>query len=96
MKYLHQVSYLRLKDVINVCISYCCLSGTTPGIISAFARCNWCVPIILLSIGCNVSACRSPVYHYIAATVVFLVQRIIPACVVVIIFYKDITELVSF
>ena len=43
MKYLHQVSYLRLQDVISVCLSYCRLSGTTPGIISAFARCNWCV-----------------------------------------------------
>ena len=31
MKYLHQVSYLRLQDVIGVCLSYCCLSGTTPG-----------------------------------------------------------------
>ena len=29
MKYLHQVSYLRLQDVIGVCLSYCCLSGTT-------------------------------------------------------------------
>ena len=32
----YQVSYLRLQDVIGVCLSYCCLSGTTPGIISAF------------------------------------------------------------
>ena len=47
-KYLHHVSYLHLQDVIGVCLSYCCLSGTTPGIISAFARCNWCVSIILL------------------------------------------------
>ena len=29
MKYLHQVSYLRLQDEIGVCLSYCCLSGTT-------------------------------------------------------------------
>ena len=29
MKYLHQVSYLRLQDVIGVCLSYYCLSGTT-------------------------------------------------------------------
>ena len=28
-----------------------------PGIISAFAICNWCVPIILLSTGYNVCAC---------------------------------------
>ena len=48
------------------------------------ARCNWCVAIVLLSIWCNVCACHSPVYHYIAATVVYLVQRIIAACVVVI------------
>ena len=27
------------------------------------ARCNWCVPIILLSIWYNVCACHSPVYH---------------------------------
>ena len=29
MKYLHQVSYLRLQDVIGVCLSYYFLSGTT-------------------------------------------------------------------
>ena len=159
MKYLHQVSYLRLQDVIGVCLSYCYLSGTTPGIISAFAKCNWCVPIILLSIRYNVCTCRqcyccllgilcvswlwdhracisqewivsadagcagnrrilvqtavwyeiitpgiisawcgcssycclsgttcvpvSPVYHYITATAVYLIQRFITACVVV-------------
>ena len=32
----------------------------------------------------NVCACHRPVYHNIAATVVYLVQRIIAACVVVI------------
>ena len=42
------------------------------------ARCNWCVPIVLLSIWCNVCACHGAVYHYIAATVVYLVPRIIP------------------
>ena len=47
------------------------------------ARCNWCVPIILLSIRYNVCACHSPVYHYITATAVYLIQRIIAACVVV-------------
>ena len=36
----------------------------------------------------NVCACYSPVYHYIAATVVYLVQRIVVACAVVILFYK--------
>ena len=37
-----------------------------------------------------------PVYHYIAATVVYLVQRIIAACIVVIWFYEIIAELVPF
>ena len=98
IKYLHQVSYLRLQDVIGVCLSYCCLSGTTPGTISAFARCNWCVPIILLSIRYDRCACRSPIYcclsgtrcilvspkyHYIIVTVVYLVYCIIAVCVVV-------------
>ena len=68
MKYMHQVSYLRLQDVIGVCLSYCCLSGTTPGIMSAFARCNWCVPIILLSIRYNVCTCRSPIYCCLSCT----------------------------
>ena len=54
----------------------------TPGIICAFARCNWCVPI-MLSIRYSVCADHSPVYHYIIATVVYLIQRIIDACVVV-------------
>ena len=97
-KYLHHVSYLHLQDVIGVCLSYCCLSGTTPGIISAFARCNWRVPTILpgtvypvqrvylsyanilLSIRYNVYTCHSPIYHYIIATVVYLIYRIIPVC----------------
>ena len=38
---------------------------------------------ILLSIWYNVCACHSPVYHYITATAVYLIQRIITACVVV-------------
>ena len=29
MTYLHQVSYLRLRDELGVCLSCCCLSGTT-------------------------------------------------------------------
>ena len=53
------------------------------------ARCNWCIPIVLQSIWCNVCACHSPVYHYIAATVSYLVQRGMAACVVVIWFYKN-------
>ena len=59
------------------------------------ARCNRFIPIVLLSIWCNVCACHGPVYHYIASTVVYLTQRIIAACVVVIWFYHIITELVS-
>ena len=41
------------------------------------------VLIILLSIRYNVCACQSPVYHYITATAVYLIQRFITACVVV-------------
>ena len=41
------------------------------------------VLIILLSIRYNVCACHSPIYHYIIVTVVYLVHRIIAACVVV-------------
>ena len=29
MTYIHQVSHLRLRDELGVCLSYCCLSGTT-------------------------------------------------------------------
>ena len=29
MTCLHQVSYLRLRDELGACLSYCCLSGTT-------------------------------------------------------------------
>ena len=29
MTYLRQVPYLRLRDELGVCLSYCCLSGTT-------------------------------------------------------------------
>ena len=47
------------------------------------ARCNWCVPIILLSIWYNVCACHSPVCHYITSTAVYLVQRFTTAFVVV-------------
>ena len=39
-----------------------------PVIISAFARCNWCVPIILLSIRYNVCVCRNPTYCCISGT----------------------------
>ena len=65
------------------------------------ARCNWCVPIILLSIRYNVCAYHIPIYCCLSGTtcvpvilqyittsllltvVVYLVQRIIAACVVV-------------
>ena len=50
----------------------------------SYSSCMWTrqdvigvLAIVLLSIWCNVCACHSPVYHYIAATVVYLVQRII-------------------
>ena len=56
----------------------------TPGIIPAFSRCHWCVRMIPLSIRYNVRACHVPIYHYIIATVVHLVQRIIAVCVVVV------------
>ena len=44
---------------------------------------HWCVPLILLSVRYNVCACRSPIYHYIIVTVVYLVYCIIAVCVVV-------------
>ena len=72
MKYLHQVSYL--LDAYGI---------DKPYHVWCFARCNWGVPIILLSIWYNVCACHSPVDHYITATAVNLVQLIIAACVVV-------------
>ena len=37
-------------------------------------RCNWCVPIVLLSILYNVCAYHSPVGHYITVTIVYQVQ----------------------
>ena len=37
--------------------------------------------IILLSMRYNVCVCRSPVYHYITATAVYLTQRFITTCV---------------
>ena len=142
---LHRVSYLRLQDVVGVCLSCCCLSGTTctpvivQGITSSLLllstwyivsqlcvyrgymiielvstmnsqRGRWVcwkskstcfksglirntytgyhiclmrVLIMLLSIRYNVRACHSPVYHYITATAVYLIQRFITACVVV-------------
>ena len=48
------------------------------------AICIWCVPIMLLSTWYNVCACHGPVHHYSTCTVVYLVQRIIAVCVVVI------------
>ena len=45
-------------------------------------RCNWCVPIVLLSIRYNVCAYHSPVCHYIVVTIVYLVQCIMAVCVI--------------
>ena len=39
--------------------------------------------MILLSIRHNMCACHSPVYHYITATAVYLIQLFITACIVV-------------
>ena len=36
--------------------------------------------ILLPSIRYNMCVCHNPVYHYITATVVYLVQRVITAC----------------
>ena len=41
------------------------------------------VLILLLSIRYNVCACHSQVYHYMTATVVYVIQRFMTACVVV-------------
>ena len=41
------------------------------------------VLIILLSIWYSVCACHSPVYHYITASAVYLIQRFTTACVLV-------------
>ena len=78
MTYLHQVSYLRLRDELGVCLSYCCLSGTT------------CVLVVVqytavyqVSGTCIPGTCHSPKYHYIIVTVVYLVYCIIAVCVVV-------------
>ena len=57
-----------------------------------YSSCMWTrqdVIGVFPSYYCNVRACNSPVYHYIAATVVYLVQRVIAACVVVIWFERS-------
>ena len=66
-----------------------------------YSSCMWTrqdiIGPVLLPIWYNVCACHIPVYHYVAATVVYLVvQRIMAACVVVISCYKKITELAYF
>ena len=73
VKYLHHVSYLRLQDVIGARLSYCCLSGTTPGIISAFARYNWCVYHTINLICLSGTTCVLVVVQY---TAVYPVQRV--------------------
>ena len=57
-----------------------------------YSSCMWKMQDVIgvfPSYYCNVRACNSPVYHYIAATVVYLVQRVIAACVVVIWFERS-------
>ena len=65
MKYLHQVSYLHLQDVIGVCLSYCCLSGTT------------CIPVIVQYITTSLLL-LSTAYCIIAVCVVVMYHR---ACI---------------
>ena len=57
-------------------------SGLIPNIYTRYLICLMRVLMMLLSIRYNVRACHSPVYH-ITATAVYLIQRFITACVVV-------------
>ena len=70
---IHRVSYLRSQDVIGVCSSYCCLSGTTCVLLEVQYTAVYTV----------VCACHSPKYHYIIVTVVYPIQRFITAFVVI-------------
>ena len=58
-------------------------SGLMRNIYTRYHICLMRVFIILLSIRYNVCVCHSPVYHYITATAVYLIQRFITACIVV-------------
>ena len=72
-----QVDEYSLKERFEIKYSWCRQTGIRYHIYLM------CVLIILLSIRYNVCACYSPVYHYITATAVYLIQRFITACVVV-------------
>ena len=61
----------------------CLKNGLIRNTSTRYRICLMRVLIILLSIRYNVCACQSPVYHYITATAVYLIQRFITACVVV-------------
>ena len=53
MKYLHQVSYLRLQDVIGLCPSYCCLSGTTcVPVIVQYSVYNYIIAVVVYLVKC--------------------------------------------
>ena len=64
----------------NACIK----SGLIRNTYTRYHICSMRVLIILLSIRYSVCTCRSPIYHYITATTaVYLTQRFVTACVVV-------------
>ena len=72
----HQVSYLRLQDVIGVCVYHTlnCLSGTTCVlvVVQYLVYCclsgTTCIPVIV------------PIYHYFIVPAIYLVYCIIPVC----------------
>ena len=70
MKYLHQVSYLRLQDVIGVCLSYCCLSGTTQ---VSYLRLQDVIGVCLSYYSLSGTTCVLVVVQY---TAVYPVQRV--------------------
>ena len=72
-----QVNEYSLKERFEMKYSWCRQTYTR------YHICLMRVLIILLSIRYNVCACHSPVYHYITATAVYLMQRFITVCVVV-------------
>ena len=61
----------------------CSKSGLIRNTYTRYHICLIRVLIILLSIRYNVCTCHSPIYHHITATAVYLIQRFITACVVV-------------
>ena len=72
-----QVNEYSLKERFEIKYSWCRQTYTR------YHICLMRVLIILLSIRYNVCACHSLVYHYITATAVYLTQRFIAACIVV-------------